>query len=232
MRKILESKLLKGEFEFEQVQGKIISFINPYSYLLLRNRIEILTKLDLLLVDGISLYLILNTFFKLNSKRYSFDNTSLAKKVFKISTEKNLNVFLIGSKFDEISDAVEIIKSQYPFLKIIGFRDGYLNSEIEKEKTIQEIISLNVDVLIVGMGTPYQEEFLISARDLGFSGIGFTCGGFFHQTAKNGHEYYPRIFDVLNIRWVYRIWDEPKLVKRYFIEYPKAFVYLLWDLFF
>lgn len=34
------------------------------------------------------------------------------------------------------------------------------------------------------MGILAQENFLLKVKQAGFEGIGFTCGGFIHQTAK------------------------------------------------
>ena len=91
-----------------------------------------------------------------------------------------------------------------------------------------DIKNLNPDIVICGMGTPLQEHFLADLQKLGWGGIGYTCGGFLHQTARD-IQYYPEWIDKYNIRWIYRIYDEPKLFKRYFWEYPKFFVYFIYD---
>ena len=46
-------------------------------------------------------------------------------------------------------------------------------------------------------------------------GIGFTCGGFIHQTANNEIEYYPLWIDRMNLRFVYRMYKEKHTRKRY-----------------
>jgi N-acetylglucosaminyldiphosphoundecaprenol N-acetyl-beta-D-mannosaminyltransferase len=61
-----------------------------------------------------------------------------------------------------------------------------------------------------------QEEFLAKVKENGFEGIGFTCGGFIHQTAKVGSvPYYPNWVNALNIRFLYRIVYEKHTRKRY-----------------
>ena len=74
-----------------------------------------------------------------------------------------------------------------------------------------------------------QEQFLIDLQKSGWQGVGYTCGGFLHQTAK-GIQYYPKWVNRLGLRAFYRMYDEPQLIKRYFIEYPKAIVIILGDL--
>src|SRR5690606_4597421 len=104
----------------------------------------------------------------------------------------------------------------YPDLKILGSRSGYFSDDQEKNDFLMHLAAVDPDIVVVGMGTPFQEEFLVKLTQLRWSGMGFTCGGFFHQTAKKGSSYYPRWVDKLQLRWLYRIWDEPKLIKRYF----------------
>ena len=41
-----------------------------------------------------------------------------------------------------------------------------------------------------------QENFLLKVKNAGYQGVGFTCGGFIHQTSKNEIDYYPAWVDV------------------------------------
>jgi N-acetylglucosaminyldiphosphoundecaprenol N-acetyl-beta-D-mannosaminyltransferase len=79
------------------------------------------------------------------------------------------------------------------------------------------------------MGTPLQEEFLLEVHLKSETIIGFTCGGFIHQTAK-GINYYPKWINKFNLRWLFRIFDEPKLFERYFVKYPKSLILLFYDI--
>ncbi len=206
---------------------QIVTFINPHSYLLLRKQ-DVFEKFDKIYIDGISLVKLFNLFgFKVS--RLSFDMTSLAPLVFNKCIEQNQSIYFIGAKEPEILNFIETIKIEFKNLNIVGSRNGYFTSLNQMEKCIDDIISLNPSVLVVGMGTPNQELFLIKVKEKGYKGVGYTCGGFFHHTAKKLN-YYPIFFNKLNLRWLYRMYDEPKLIKRYFIYYPKAFIYLLIDL--
>mgnify|MGYP000060826451 CR=1 FL=1 len=50
---------------------------------------------------------------------------------------------------------------------------------------------------------------------MGYQGIGFTCGGFVHQTAMNRMHYYPNWVDKMNLRFVYRMYKEKHTRTRY-----------------
>ena len=113
-------------------------------------------------------------------------------------------------------------------MKIIGFRDGFFKDQEELKLHIREMINLNPEVMIVGMGSPLQENYLIKLKEAGWSGRGFSCGGFLHQSFQNT-DYYPNWVNKLNVRWLYRIYNEPKLIKRYTIDYSWFFVVFVYD---
>ncbi len=203
-------------------------FLNPYSYLLLRKRREILKYCDKIMIDGQFLVNIINLFLGKKMKRKSFDMTSLAPIVFEKASRDKDCVYLIGSEKNSINKAVERFKKRFPELDICGYRDGYFQSIIERKETIDNIVLLNPSIVIVGMGTPLQEKFLVDLKEAGWSGSGYTCGGFFHQTAKK-ITYYPKWANKLHLRWVYRIIDEPKLFRRYTIDYSKFLFVFIYD---
>ncbi len=195
------------------------TFINPWSYLILRKRLALLMTFDSIYFDGISV-VILAKLFGINASRTSFDMTSMAPLVFNDCIQKNKSIAIIGSGEDSLQKAIENILDNFSGLNIVAARNGYFESHDELVSYCQEIIRIQPDVLIVGMGTPKQEETLALIKSLGWNGSGYTCGGFLHQTAKR-MDYYPRLANALNLRWAYRILDEPKLFFRYFASYPK-----------
>ena len=197
------------------VSGEIITFLNPWSYLILRNRRELLEQFDVIAIDGIALVIALNL-IGVRAKRYSFDMTSLAKHTFAEAQSANKSVAIIGSENGCLMKAKEHILSRYSNLDIIESRHGYFRDEAERNSYIKHLANVNPNIVIVGMGAILQEEFLVSLRTAGWNGVGYTCGGFFHQTAKR-LDYYPKLFDNLNLRWLYRIIDEPNLVRRYLL---------------
>jgi N-acetylglucosaminyldiphosphoundecaprenol N-acetyl-beta-D-mannosaminyltransferase len=69
------------------------------------------------------------------------------------------------------------------------------------------------------MGIGRQEQFLLHAASSGWTGWGFTCGGYLDQLA-GGIDYYPRWVDQANLRFLYRLYREPRrLWRRYCLEY-------------
>lgn len=199
----------------------LTSFINPYSMLVLKDYPDLADGIDYWYADGISLVNSINKKLDKNIERYSFDDTSLAPVVFGFAKRNNLKVALIGTKEEYIHDAAANIITKYK-VNISYYRNGYFNTESERNSCFEQLKNSKIDIVVCGMGTPYQEKFLIDLKNFGWDGYGFTCGGYLHQMAKK-EDYYPEFFDKHNIRWVYRIIDEPKLFRRYLVDYPKFF---------
>lgn len=226
----LIDRLHQGRCELNDISGSVI-FLNPFSYLLLRGRLDIFSGVSKIFCDGILLVFIFRI-FGLKISRYSFDQTSLAPVVFGQISDSKKTVFLLGSHENAIFSARKIIEVAYPELKISGCRNGFFANQNEMKDFASYLACCDdsPDFVIVGMGTPLQEEFSAFLLNSGFKGVIYTCGGFFHQISGNGFVYYPKIFDRLNLRWIYRMYDEPKLIRRYFLNYPVAVFFIVLDL--
>lgn len=219
--------LLKQSRKIDLRSFQLVTFLNPYSYLIARKSGLIFSQFNIL-IDGVALAVCLRLFGVSSMKRQSFDMTSLAKEVFEYAESHEKTLFFIGTEEAYIEEAVMKIKQKYPRLIVLGYRNGFFKDRAERADAIKSIHSMSPEIVVVGMGTPTQEQFLVDLWQRGWRGIGFTCGGFFHQTAKELN-YYPRWIDRLQLRWLYRIYDEPKLYNRYLIQYPKFILYFLLD---
>ena len=214
-------KVISSKVSNFKISKGITSFVNPYSMLVLQDNVSIAQNVDCWCVDGFSLVKTFSIFEKKEVSRFSFDDTSIAPLVFDFAKTNNKTLAVIGTKESIIQKAVNAIENKFE-INISYFRNGYFKNDLELQECIETIFNKNIDIVICGMGTPNQENFLIRLKKTGWDGYGFTCGGYLHQIAIK-ENYYPVFFDKLNIRWIYRIIDEPKLLKRYFYFYPNFF---------
>ncbi|HAT1645604.1 TPA: WecB/TagA/CpsF family glycosyltransferase [Raoultella planticola] len=227
--KVLSNKIPQQNFCVKNDEG-INTFLNCYSYYIFRKRSKDYQVFDKIYCDGILLQKMVGV-IGIKTKRISFDMTSLAPEVFRYAEKSMSTVAIIGSEDEYLQDAIGKLKDKFPDLKVIESRNGFFTSKEEREKYLERINEINPDIVIVGMGTPLQDYFLIDLKKQGWMGLGYTCGGFIHQTANKGTIYYPKFFDKYNLRWLYRIYDEPKLFKRYFLYYPISIVLFYYDFF-
>jgi exopolysaccharide biosynthesis WecB/TagA/CpsF family protein len=210
-------------------RGQSTIFLNPYSYLLLRTQPHLLKNVGRVGIDGQLLVKILSLLWRKKIDRVSFDMTSFAPVVFEHAQRFQERVYIIGSTSENVQRAIDVLCNFYPKLIVCGSRNGYFSDDDDRVSTFLEIIDSKADVLICGMGTPHQERFLCDLFRLGWRGASYTCGGFLHQTATRGVAYYPAWVNKYHLRWAYRILDEPKLVKRYFFQYPLAIFFVVKD---
>lgn len=201
--------------EIFTIKNRIYTFLNPVSYLDASKQKNLFESFDGIFADGSLLVKAIRILYGKKIERRSFDMTSIAPELFSFAEKENKTIYIVASKQEEVETACTIFKEKYPNLNIIGYRNGYFSNEAEKEYVIQEIIQKEPDFLIVGMGIIMQEQFLLKAKQMGFKGIGFTCGGFIHQTSKTEINYYPQWVDKYNIRFLYRMYKEKHTRKRY-----------------
>lgn len=209
-------------------KGKIYTFLNPVSYLTALENQSLFEKFDGIFADGSLLVSAIRLLYGKRVTRRSFDMTSLAPELLNHLMKSHKTLYIVASGQEQVECAVKIFKGQYPELRIAGFRNGYFSSDAEMGREASHIVELNPDFLIVGMGALMQEKFLLKVKERGYQGIGFTCGGFIHQTAKNRIHYYPAWIDKMNLRFVYRMYKEKHTRKRYMqaaLLFPARFIW-------
>lgn len=229
-RTVIKSDLSAINIESVVMGRGIVSFVNPFSYSVLRKNPEIAEHVSLWGIDGISLQFIFSKLSGSHKRRLSFDFGSIANDVFLIAEKKNLSVYVIGSTQENVELFCNVIKNRYKNITICGYRNGYIKSESEETATIIDIKEKCANITICGMGVKKQEQFASKLVSSGWDGVAFTCGGFIHQTSSAGGDYYPAWINRYNLRFMYRIIDEPKLLKRYMMDYPVGLFFALIDL--
>jgi N-acetylglucosaminyldiphosphoundecaprenol N-acetyl-beta-D-mannosaminyltransferase len=196
----------------------MLSFVNPAAWAIARREtdyVSLLRRFDLVLPDGIGVAWVLRRLHDPRAERMSFDASSLYLPLFAALDSRRASVFVTGAGPGVAERATERMRAEFPNVEYRGCRDGYQDRETLR-RTIREAAP---DVVLCGMGVPHQERFLLSLRDAGFSGIMISCGGFVDQLAQ-AERYYPAWIDRLELRWAWRIYQEPRrLWRRYLIDY-------------
>ena len=211
---IIQTNNLSVENLLRRGKG-IYTFLNPVSYLDALKHKELFTSFDGIFADGGLLAKAIKMTYGASVKRRSFDMTSLASIVFSYAAKTGKSVAIVATKQEMVEKAVANLEKSFQGLTICYYRNGYFKGEQEMDDEAKKIVSLHPDILIVGMGVIKQEQFLLKVRNAGYQGIGFTCGGFIHQTAQDKAEYYPDWVDKHGLRFVYRMYKEPHTRKRY-----------------
>jgi len=139
--------------------------------------------------------------------------------------EKNKTFYLVGAKNEVIEQTVKKLKIEFPSINIKGYRNGYISSNEEKNKLINDISSKKPDVVFVAMGTPKQEILMMEmfkqhkALYLGLGGSFDLYAGVVKET--------PSFFQDNGLHWLYRLLQQPYRIKRH-----KALVNFFFNLYF
>ena len=125
---------------------------------------------------------------------------------------KEKTFYLVGGKQQIINETVEKLRSEYENIRIVGYRNGYIKTDDEKRRLIDDIVEKKPDVVFVAMGSPKQELLMeeIQQRHRAiFQGLG---GSFDVYT---GHvQRAPKWWVEHNLEFAYRLIKEPKRIKR------------------
>jgi N-acetylglucosaminyldiphosphoundecaprenol N-acetyl-beta-D-mannosaminyltransferase len=144
---------------------------------------------------------------------------------------KEIKSFLLGSAEGVAHQAMKQINTKIGWDIVIGARSpsfGFENNDWECENIIEIINNSGANVLIVGVGAPKQENWIIKYKDKLtniklFMALGATID-FEAGILKRAPVFYRKIY----MEWYYRLMQEPKrLWKRYLKDDYIFFWYIL-----
>ena len=124
---------------------------------------------------------------------------------------KQKTFYLIGGKQTVIEKCVAKLKEDFPGINIVGYRNGYLKDEGDKQSLFADIVSKKPDVVFVAMGSPKQEllmEEIQKAHNAIFQGLG---GSF--DVYVGAVERAPKWWLDHNLEFAYRLIRQPKRIK-------------------
>lgn len=120
------------------------------------------------------------------------------------------SVFLLGAKPGVAERAADTIRSRWPNVTVAGTADGYFRDE---DGIIARIEAARPELLLVCLGMGRQERLM--ARLAGNENIGLMAGlGGTLDVLAGDIPRAPEFFIRHHIEWLYRLWREPKRIKR------------------
>jgi len=120
--------------------------------------------------------------------------------------------YLVGAKEEVIEETVAKLRSEYPDIRILGYRNGYLRTSEEKEALIEDISTKKPDIVFVAMGSPKQ-EMLMEEMQKRHQAIYQGLGGSF-DVYTDHVERAPKWWLDHNLEFAYRLIRQPKRIGR------------------
>lgn len=192
---------------------KFIITVNPEIIMKSYKNIEIKEMLlndnNILVPDGISIIK--------KAKQYNINikeritGVDISSKALEICNKNKKSIYLFGAKKEVLDKLIININQKYPNINIIGCSDGYVE---DKDKIMQEIISLSPDLILIALGVPNQELLINKYIEKAKKGVFIGVGGTF-DVLSGCKKRAPKLFIKLNLEWLYRIICEPTRLKRF-----------------
>lgn len=133
---------------------------------------------------------------------------------------KGWRIFYVGSKPGIAASGAAKLKERYPALNI-QTRDGYFDAEpssAENQAILQAIADYQPDLLMVGMGMPRQELWILNNFPYLHARVILPSGAAIDYVA-GAVKTPPRWMGRWGLEWAYRLATEPKrLWRRYLVE--------------
>ncbi len=146
------------------------------------------------------------------------------------AARQNFRVFFVGSKPGVAAQAEKILKAEIPGLQMKTFH-GYFDFDgesRENQKVLESIKAYKPNILMVGMGMPRQEYWILDNLGWLNANIVLTAGACMDYVAGIV-PVPPRWMGQLGLEWFYRLLCEPRrLWRRYLLE-PWFVLKLLWQ---
>ena len=120
--------------------------------------------------------------------------------------------YLVGGKQEVIEETVSKLRREYEGINIVGYRNGYLKNDEEKQQLLDDIALKKPDVVFVAMGSPKQEllmEEMLERHPAVYQGLGGSFDVF------TGHvERAPGWWIRHNLEFAYRLFKQPSRIWR------------------
>ncbi|OGC70445.1 hypothetical protein A2415_02560 [candidate division WWE3 bacterium RIFOXYC1_FULL_39_7] len=188
------------------------------------------------LVKGLSIGITAIYSDKLLKKKIK--GVELTEKMCALAEQKGYTVFLLGGRLrdktgkhiiqdmDMAEIAAQKLKNKYPKLQIIGATSRFNRSAADDAITADYINSCmkqhgveHIDFMFVAYEQAYQEKWIVRNRDKINVKVSVGIGSTLDYISES-MKYSPKMFDRMNLEWLYKLIIQPWRFKRIVRAFP------------
>lgn len=128
------------------------------------------------------------------------------------SSYKEKTFYLTGGTEDTIQNTKAKLLEDFEGINIIGYRNGYIKTEEERLKLIEDIELKKPDIVFVAMGSPKQEllmQEMLEKHKAVYQGLGGSFDVYIGKVERA-----PEWWLKHNLEWAYRLLKQPTRIKR------------------
>ena len=214
-------------------QGKMSFITTPnvdHLVILEKNRElqEAYAQADLVLADGMPLVWF-SRFYGTPIKE-KISGSDFLPKLCELAAQKGYRIFFLGGEDGVARKASQNLKVMFPELQIVGHYSpeiGFENDLQQMENIDQRLKDARPDILVVALGCPKQEIFIVKNKDRWKIPLSIGVGASLDFLAGK-QKRAPRWMSNHGLEWLFRLKQEPiRMFKRYFLR-DWRFLKLLW----
>jgi len=132
----------------------------------------------------------------------------LAGRVLAWAAANDVPVYLLGGRAGVARDAAARLQQRYRGLRIVGWHHGYF-SHRESEEICRQVVRSGAKILLVGMGAPRQEKWMVRhRRQLQGVGLIMAVGGSLDVFAGRFRRA-PALVRAVGLEWLFRLLQQP-----------------------
>jgi bacterial polymer biosynthesis proteins, WecB/TagA/CpsF family len=134
---------------------------------------------------------------------------------------RGMSFYLVGGKQEVIDETIAKLKREFEGINIVGYRNGYIKTNEERNALIQDVAAKKPDVVYVAMGSPKQEMLMadmMKQHQAIYQGLG---GSFDVYTGRVKRA--PLWWQKHNLEFLYRFLKQPQRYRREY--YRLKFLY-------
>jgi len=162
----------------------------------------VIRQAELVIPDGAGVVL----YLRMRGKRVNrCPGIELAETLLERSPQKPYTVFFYGGAPGVAERAAAVWQQRAPGLAIAGVQHGFVEDQNQLQQTLQ---GLQPDLILVGLGVPRQEFWILNHRDLCPNSVWIGVGGSFDIWSGTKVRA-PGWLRNNNLEWLYRLYQEP-----------------------
>lgn len=139
---------------------------------------------------------------------------------------RKVTVALVGGREGVTHAVCRKLQLEMPTLRVIACASGYMDQAAES-RFIEQIKRSRPQVVIVGMGQPLQEQWVLKHRGA-FPTTSFLCVGGMFDLIISRHQSMRARTGRVGLEWLYRLLAEPRHTwRRYLLGIPSLAFYVL-----
>jgi N-acetylglucosaminyldiphosphoundecaprenol N-acetyl-beta-D-mannosaminyltransferase len=192
---------------------------NSHSLYLLGRRPEMreaFDRADLVTIDSMPLIYWGRLLGRAVGREHRSTYTDWRERFWRLAARERWRVYYLGGAPGVAATAARRLLQHWPGVSL-AVRDGFFDPA-EDAAVVSEINAFRPDIILVGMGMPRQEMWIIKNYDALRQGVVFSIGAAFDYEA--GVQPMPPMWmSRIGLQWLYRVAKDPRrLFGRYFIE--------------